>query len=117
MTTRAVYVISVAAELTGTHPQTLRIYERKGLVVPARTAGGARRYSDEDLAAVARIQELTAQGVNLAGVRLVLELLAERDALTAAITALTGTDPTSAGPPATGTPPPAARRPPEPGHT
>jgi MerR family transcriptional regulator/heat shock protein HspR len=81
MATNAVYVISVAAELTGTHPQTLRIYERKRLVVPARSPGGARRYSDEDLERVERIQELTAQGVNLAGVRLVLGLLAEIDEL------------------------------------
>jgi MerR family transcriptional regulator/heat shock protein HspR len=78
---QAVYVISVAAELAGVHPQTLRIYERKGLVVPARSPGGARRYSDEDLERVERIQELTAQGVNLAGVRLVLGLLAEIDEL------------------------------------
>ena len=54
-TTRAVYVISVAAELAGMHPQTLRIYERKGLVDPARTAGGSRRYSDADIDALRRI--------------------------------------------------------------
>jgi MerR family transcriptional regulator/heat shock protein HspR len=73
----AVYVISVAAELAGVHPQTLRIYERKGLLEPARTAGGSRRYSDEDIAALQRIQELTAEGLNLAGVHRVLELEAE----------------------------------------
>ena len=56
---RAVYVISVAAELAGMHPQTLRIYERKGLVEPSRTGGGSRRYSDADIALLSRIQELT----------------------------------------------------------
>ena len=75
--TRAVYVISVAAELAGLHPQTLRIYERKGLVDPARTGGGSRRYSDDDIAQLRRIQELTSEGLNLAGVQKVLELEAE----------------------------------------
>jgi MerR family transcriptional regulator/heat shock protein HspR len=75
--TRAVYVISVAAELAGVHPQTLRIYERKGLVDPARTAGGSRRYSDADIAQLQRIQELTNEGLNLYGVQRVLELEAE----------------------------------------
>ena len=74
---RAVYVISVAAELAGLHPQTLRIYERKGLVDPARTGGGSRRYSDEDIAQLRRIQELTTEGLNLAGVQKVLELEGE----------------------------------------
>jgi MerR family transcriptional regulator, heat shock protein HspR len=74
---RAVYVISVAAELAGLHPQTLRIYERKGLVDPARTGGGSRRYSDEDIEQLRRIQELTSEGLNLAGVQKVLELEAE----------------------------------------
>jgi MerR family transcriptional regulator, heat shock protein HspR len=72
--THAVYVISVAAELAGMHPQTLRIYERKGLVDPARTAGGNRRYSDEDLNRLRRIAELTELGLNLAGVKMVLGL-------------------------------------------
>lgn len=71
---RAVYVISVAAELAGVHPQTLRIYERKGLVDPARTAGGSRRYSEADISVLRRIQELTNEGLNLAGVHRVLEL-------------------------------------------
>jgi MerR family transcriptional regulator/heat shock protein HspR len=71
---RAVYIISVAAELAGVHPQTLRIYERKGLVEPARTPGGSRRYSDLDIALLQRIQELTNEGLNLAGVRRVLDL-------------------------------------------
>lgn len=74
---RAVYVISVAAELAGVHPQTLRIYERKGLVDPARTQGGSRRYSDDDIAQLRRITDLTDEGLNLAGVRRVLELEAE----------------------------------------
>jgi MerR family transcriptional regulator/heat shock protein HspR len=76
-TNRAVYVISVAAELAGLHPQTLRIYERKGLLDPARTGGGSRRYSDADIAQLRRIQELTAEGLNLAGVQKVLALEAE----------------------------------------
>ncbi|GIU84689.1 MAG: MerR family transcriptional regulator [Acidimicrobiales bacterium] len=75
--TEAVYVISVAAELADVHPQTLRIYERKGLIVPRRTPGGSRRYSDEDIALLKRIQQLTAEGLNLAGVKRVLELEAE----------------------------------------
>jgi MerR family transcriptional regulator/heat shock protein HspR len=75
--TRALYVISVAAELAGVHPQTLRIYERKGLLDPARTGGGSRRYSDADIAQLQRIQQLTNAGINLEGVRRVLELEAE----------------------------------------
>jgi MerR family transcriptional regulator/heat shock protein HspR len=82
---RALYVISVAAELAGVHPQTLRIYERKGLVDPARTAGGSRRYSDRDIAVLRRIQELTNEGLNLAGVQRVLELEAELARLKAEI--------------------------------
>ena len=72
--TRALYVISVAAELAGVHPQTLRIYERKGLVDPARTQGGSRRYSDDDIDRLRRIQELTTAGLNLEGVRRVIAL-------------------------------------------
>ncbi|MHB1930806.1 MAG: heat shock protein transcriptional repressor HspR [Acidimicrobiales bacterium] len=75
--TRAVYVISVAAELAGVHPQTLRIYERKGLLDPARTVGGSRRYSEHDIAVLQRIQDLTTTGLNLEGVRRVMELEAE----------------------------------------
>jgi MerR family transcriptional regulator/heat shock protein HspR len=78
---RAVYVISVAAELAGVHPQTLRIYERKGLLDPARTEGGSRRYSDVDIAQLQRIQELTAAGLNLEGVKRVLDLEAQVSAL------------------------------------
>ena len=72
--TKAVYVISVAAELSGMHPQTLRIYERKGLVSPARTGGGNRRYSDDDVQLLRRIAELTSEGMNLVGVKKILEL-------------------------------------------
>lgn len=71
---RAIYVISVAAELAGVHPQTLRIYERKGLLQPHRTAGNTRRYSDHDIALLRKIQELTNEGINLAGVIRILEL-------------------------------------------
>jgi MerR family transcriptional regulator/heat shock protein HspR len=72
--TRALYVISVAAELAGMHPQTLRIYERKGLIEPARTSGRSRRYSERDIALLRRIQELSNEGVGLAGVQRILEL-------------------------------------------
>lgn len=70
----AVYVISVAAELSGMHPQTLRIYERRGLVDPARTNGGSRRYSEEDILRLKRIQDLTNAGINLEGVRRIISL-------------------------------------------
>ena len=76
---RAGYVISVAAELTGVHPQTLRIYERKGLLDPSRPSGGSRRFSEADLSRLRHIQQLTATGLNLEGVRRVLELEAELD--------------------------------------
>jgi MerR family transcriptional regulator/heat shock protein HspR len=70
-----VYIISVAAELAGVHPQTLRTYERKGLLTPKRTAGGTRRYSERDVARVRLIQQLTQEeGINLAGVLRILEL-------------------------------------------
>ena len=79
---RGVYIISVAAELAGVHPQTLRTYERKGLLKPARTSGGTRRYSDRDVARVQLIQELTqGEGVNLAGVMRILDLRDELDDL------------------------------------
>jgi len=77
----AVYVISVAAELAGMHPQTLRIYERRGLVQPARTQGGNRRYSDIDIDRLRRIQELAQEGMNLEGIRRVMALEAEVDQL------------------------------------
>jgi MerR family transcriptional regulator/heat shock protein HspR len=84
----AVYIISVAAELAGVHPQTLRIYERKGLIEPYRTPGGTRRYSDEDLERLGLIQELTSAGVNLEGVRRILRLQAENTRLQAQVTRL-----------------------------
>lgn len=80
-TRRALFVISVAAELAGMHPQTLRIYERKGLLEPARTPGGTRRYSQEDIERLQLIQELTSQGLNLEGVRRVLALQEENRTL------------------------------------
>ena len=71
---RAVYIISVAAELAGVHPQTLRIYERKGLLSPARTSGNSRRYSDRDIERMQMIQRLTQEfGINLAGVKMIVE--------------------------------------------
>ncbi len=75
--TQAVFVISVAAELAGMHPQTLRIYERKGLIDPFRTPGGTRRYSQEDIERLQLIQDLTSQGLNLEGVKRVLALQEE----------------------------------------
>src|SRR5436853_6944072 len=71
---RALYIISVAAELAGVHPQTLRIYERKGLIEPKRTEGRSRRYSDRDIELLQHIQELTHQRVGLAGVKRLLDL-------------------------------------------
>jgi MerR family transcriptional regulator, heat shock protein HspR len=79
--TQAVYVISVAAELAGMHPQTLRIYERRGLVQPARTQGGNRRYSEADIERLQRISELAESGMNLEGIRRVMELEAENERL------------------------------------
>jgi MerR family transcriptional regulator/heat shock protein HspR len=74
---RAVYVISVAAELAGMHPQTLRFYERKGLVDPARTEGGNRRYSEADIEKLRHVAALTAAGLNLEGAKRVLQLESE----------------------------------------
>ena len=71
---RGVYAISVAAELTGAGVQNLRVYERHGLVEPSRTEGGTRRYSEDDLTRITRVLTLLAQGLNLAGVALVLRL-------------------------------------------
>jgi MerR family transcriptional regulator/heat shock protein HspR len=77
-----VYIISVAAELAGVHPQTLRIYERKGLVRPKRTSGNTRRYSERDISKLQMIQDLTQrEGVNLAGVKRILEMQAELEDL------------------------------------
>jgi MerR family transcriptional regulator/heat shock protein HspR len=75
---RGVYIISVAAELAGVHPQTLRIYERKGLLNPSRTAGNTRRYSERDIERLEAIHRLTQDfGINLAGVKMIVELEAE----------------------------------------
>lgn len=71
---RALFVISAAAELAGMHPQTLRIYERRGLIDPQRTPGGTRRYSEEDIERLALIAKLTEEGLNLEGVRRVIAL-------------------------------------------
>jgi len=80
--TRPVYMISVAAELAGMHPQTLRIYEQRGLIEPTRSPKGTRLYSQEDVERLRRIQELTSElGMNLAGVERVFELEAELDGM------------------------------------
>jgi MerR family transcriptional regulator/heat shock protein HspR len=79
----AVYVISVAAELTGLHPQTLRAYERMGLIAPGRTGGGGRRYSHRDLERLREIADLTSAGIGIEGVRRIMELEHEIDALRA----------------------------------
>ncbi|MCP9001132.1 MerR family transcriptional regulator [Pseudarthrobacter sp. RMG13] len=71
---RALYAISVAAQLAGTGQQNIRLYETRGLLTPARTSGGTRQYSDADIAVLLRIGELLEQGLNLAGVAKVLEL-------------------------------------------
>jgi MerR family transcriptional regulator/heat shock protein HspR len=101
----AVFVISVAAELSGLHPQTLRTYERMGLITPGRTGGGGRRYSHRDIELLREISDLTSSGIGIEGVRrilhlenqiaalahrnqeLVAELEATRDALRQALTA------------------------------
>lgn len=82
---QAVYVISVAASLTGMHPQTLRIYERRGLIEPFRTPGGTRRYSEADLQRLALIAQLTGAGVNLEGAKRILQMDAENAALRAEV--------------------------------
>ncbi len=79
----AVYVISVAAELTGLHPQTLRAYERMGLIAPGRTGGGGRRYSHRDLERLREIADLTSAGIGIEGVRRIMELENHLDALRA----------------------------------
>ncbi len=71
---RGVYSISVTAELAGLDPQTLRLYERRGLLTPGRTQGGTRRYSDDDIARLGRISDLTAAGINIAGIAAILAL-------------------------------------------
>lgn len=77
---RAVYIISVAAELAGVHPQTLRMYERKGLLQPKRTSGNTRRYSERDIERIRAIQELTQLGgISLVGVKLFIEMREQLD--------------------------------------
>jgi DNA-binding transcriptional MerR regulator len=85
---RGLFGISVAAELAGLHPQTLRIYEREGLLDPARSAGGTRRYSRRDLDRLHEICALTADGLNIAGIRRVLALLEETRRLEQELAAL-----------------------------
>ena len=85
---RAVFVISVAAELAGVHPQTLRIYERKGLVRPKRTTSNARRYSERDIQRLLEIKKLTSDGMNLEGVRRVIELTQEIERLQTTVATL-----------------------------
>lgn len=80
---RGVYGISVTSELTGIGPQTLRLYERRGLITPTRTGGGTRRYSEDDIARLDKITELVADGVNLIGIRQILELEAQNALLAA----------------------------------
>jgi MerR family transcriptional regulator/heat shock protein HspR len=107
---RGLFSISVAAELAGLHPQTLRIYEREGLLDPARSAGGTRRYSRRDIEKLAEICALTADGLNLAGIRRVLQLQEETRQLHAEITRLRQL---ADGPPAPAGPGPTQRtRPP-----
>lgn len=85
---RPVYMISVAAELAGVHPQTLRIYERKMLVQPQRSPGGTRLYSEADIERLRLIQQLTQdEGINLAGVMRILELQLEKERLEAQLAA------------------------------
>jgi MerR family transcriptional regulator/heat shock protein HspR len=85
---RGLFSISVAAELAGLHPQTLRIYEREGLLEPGRSGGGTRRYSTRDIERLHEIITLTGSGLNLEGVRQVLALQAENRRLQAEIAAL-----------------------------
>jgi MerR family transcriptional regulator, heat shock protein HspR len=73
-TTTRLYLIGIAAEMAGMHPQTLRVYERRGLVCPSRSSGNTRLYSDADVALLRRIQELSEAGLNLAGIERVLDL-------------------------------------------
>ena len=84
-----VFVISVAAELAGMHAQTLRQYDRLGLVSPGRTAGGGRRYSPRDVALLREVQRLSQEdGVNLAGIKRIIELESRVEALQARVTEL-----------------------------
>ena len=105
---RGLFSISVAAELAGLHPQTLRIYEREGLLDPARSAGGTRRYSRRDIDRLAEICALTADGLNLAGIRRVLHLQEETRQLQAELARLrelAGAQPAARHGPAAAPPP------------
>lgn len=82
---QGVFAISIAAELAGLHPQTLRLYEKEGLIEPSRSAGGTRLYSGEDVERLREIAELTGSGVNLAGVKRILQLQEEVRKLRAAL--------------------------------
>jgi MerR family transcriptional regulator, heat shock protein HspR len=107
---RGLFSISVAAELAGLHPQTLRIYEREGLLDPARSAGGTRRYSRRDVDRLQQICALTADGLNLAGIRRVLQLQQETRQLQAELARLRAPAGGRAAPvPRTGTPRPRPR--------
>lgn len=86
---RGLFSISVAAELAGLHPQTLRIYEREGLLQPIRSQGGTRRYSRNDVLRLQEICALTGEGLNMAGIRRVLQLQEETRTLQAEIARLT----------------------------
>ena len=82
---QGLFTISVAAELAGLHPQTLRIYEREGLLQPGRSAGGTRRYSRNDILRLQQICDLTGEGLNVAGIRRVLHMLEETRQLQAEV--------------------------------
>ena len=107
-----VYAISVVAQLVGTGQQNIRLYERKGLLTPDRTAGGTRQYSDADLAVLRRISELLEEGLNLAGVAKVLELEAVNARLQSELTGSGHAGPRTpaSGPRRCGGIPPGARR-------
>lgn len=87
--TAPVYVISVAAELAGMHAQTLRQYDRLGLVIPSRTGGGGRRYSPHDIRRLSEVQRLSQDGVSLAGIRRIFELQDQVEALRSRVGELT----------------------------
>ncbi len=94
---RPVYGISVAADLVGSEPQSLRLYEARGLVTPARSEGGTRRYSDDDLERLRAIGGLLEDGLNLAGIDKVFELQAANELLREQLEALESTDRTPSG--------------------